>query len=134
MDIVHQQWYKFYFTVKVTSNCNKTLYVGDASWSSPPDLCSRPEFLSSRHGGIRFFARHQVLMGGLAPRHQWSAAPSLGRGTSPHRLVCSTVRCQKSACPRYSSTYSLVRFDPRRQCNIFGRSSTIEPQSPLCCH
>ena len=31
MDIVHQQWYKFYFTVKVTSNCNKTLCVGDAS-------------------------------------------------------------------------------------------------------
>ena len=41
--------------------------------------------------GICFFARHQVLVGCLAPHHQWSAAPSHGGGAGPHHLVCIKI-------------------------------------------
>ena len=41
--------------------------------------------------GICFFAWHQVLVGRLAPPHQWSAAPSHGGGAGPHHLVCIKI-------------------------------------------
>ena len=53
---------------------------------------------------------HVLLGAGAGSAPPVVAAPSLGGGTGPHRLVCSTVCRQKSACPRYSSTYSWVRF------------------------